>query len=151
MGSARQIRVRRFLPVGLVGLALAGSATSLSAAVTAAADCAAVATLAFPDTEVTAADPVAAGTFPAGATDGRPLPAYCRVRATIDQRIGAGGVAFGIRFELRLPDGWNRRFFFQGGAGGDGVIFEPVGVVLGWRAARSWRIARPGLRYAAFR
>jgi hypothetical protein len=109
--------------------------TAVHARVTAAADCAALATLSPPDTEITAAEPVAAGTLAPGGTDGSTLPAYCRVTGVIDRRIGTGGVEFGIGFELRLPDGWNRRFFFQGGAGSDGIIFPPIGYVQGLAGA----------------
>ena len=56
-----------------------------------------------------------------GATEGSTVPAYCRVAGVIDRRTGTDDVEFGIGFELRLPDGWNRRFFFQGGAGTAGA------------------------------
>jgi feruloyl esterase len=95
-------------------------------AVSPAVDCAALATFALPDTQITSAVPVAAGTLPGGATDGSVLPAYCKLLAVIDQRI---------RFDLRLPTPWNRRFFFQGGVGTDGVIFEPLGLVQGLAGA----------------
>lgn len=57
------------------------------------------------------------------------LPAYCRVRGVIHQRAGADGAAYGIHFELRLPDEWNGRFFFQGGGGTDGVVQPALGLV----------------------
>jgi feruloyl esterase len=132
----------------MIVLALTCTVAPAPAAVTAAADCAALAALTFPDTGITAAEPVATGTFPIGATDGRALPAYCKVLGTIDERIGTGGVSFGIRFELRLPDGWNRRFFFQGGAGSDGVIFEPVGVVQGLSGAMNSNASALGRGFA---
>jgi pimeloyl-ACP methyl ester carboxylesterase len=95
-------------------------------------DCAGVASLAVADTTITAADAV-----PSRTSGGDALPAYCRVRGVANERVGVGGVAFGIGFELRLPDGWNRRFFFQGGAGTDGIIFEPLGLVQGPGASGS--------------
>ncbi|WP_404714131.1 tannase/feruloyl esterase family alpha/beta hydrolase [Sphingomonas sp. MMS24-J13] len=57
------------------------------------------------------------------------LPRHCLVRGTINRRIGAGGRAYGIGFELRLPVDWNGRFLFQGGAGLDGVVAPAIGVI----------------------
>jgi hypothetical protein len=62
---------------------------------------------------------------------GRPLPAHCRVRGTLEPRTGARGVAYGTRFELRLPVPWNGRFLFQGGSGSDGVVSSAFGVTGG--------------------
>ena len=45
------------------------------------------------------------------------LPSYCRVDGVIDQRTGAGGKTYGIRFAVTLPDNWNSRFLFQGRRG----------------------------------
>jgi feruloyl esterase len=112
--------VRRTCSLLIAGILLAaGTAT---AKVTAAADCAVLAGLQLAQTEITGVEAVAA----AGV-----LPAYCKVLGTIDRRIGTGGVEFGIRFELRLPDGWNRRFLFQGGSGSDGALFPPIGYAQG--------------------
>jgi hypothetical protein len=59
------------------------------------------------------------------------LPGHCLVRGKIDRRIGVDGVGFAIGFELRLPDDWQGRFFFQGGGGMDGVINRATGSVTG--------------------
>jgi hypothetical protein len=45
----------------------------------------------------------------------------------VDRRIGVGGREFGIGFELRLPQDWSGRFYFQGGGGYDGLVREAVG------------------------
>jgi hypothetical protein len=55
------------------------------------------------------------------------LPQHCLIRGTINRRTGAGGRAYGIGFELRLPVQWNGRFLFQGGAGLDGVVAPAIG------------------------
>lgn len=56
------------------------------------------------------------------------LPAYCRVEGVIDQRTGAGGEEFGIHFALAMPDPWNGDFLMQGGAGGNGIVYPPIGI-----------------------
>jgi feruloyl esterase len=38
-----------------------------------------------------------------------PLPAFCRLSATIDPRSGADGKSYGIGFALALPAEWNGR------------------------------------------
>jgi feruloyl esterase len=55
------------------------------------------------------------------------FPAHCIISGIIGQRIGAGGVMFGARFELRLPNDWNGRFYFQGGGGTDGAVLPAYG------------------------
>ncbi len=50
-----------------------------------------------------------------------PLPAYCRLSATLDRRTGADGRSYGIGFALALPAEWNGRFLFQGGGGLNGI------------------------------
>lgn len=57
------------------------------------------------------------------------LPAHCRIRGAINPRIGVNNTPFAIGFELRLPDAWSGRFFFQGGGGNDGNIGNAVGNV----------------------
>ncbi|OCX58128.1 hypothetical protein BFP70_18870 [Thioclava sp. SK-1] len=56
------------------------------------------------------------------------LPAYCKVTGVIGQRRGANGVTFGDQFELRLPEKWNGRFYFQGGGGLDGRVRPAYGM-----------------------
>jgi feruloyl esterase len=92
------------------------------------ARCAALPGAAGAGVVVTEATFEAAG--PMAAAPGRPaltLPQHCRVRGTIERRIGAGGREFGIGFELRLPSAWNGRFLFQGGGGLDGVVNPAIG------------------------
>ena len=56
-----------------------------------------------------------------------PLPAYCRLSATLDRRTGADGKSYGIGFALALPAEWNGRFLFQGGGGLNGRVAPPLG------------------------
>ncbi|MBE3638799.1 tannase/feruloyl esterase family alpha/beta hydrolase [Mangrovicoccus algicola] len=55
------------------------------------------------------------------------LPAYCKVTGIINARTGANDLPFGSKFELRLPEGWNGRFYFQGGGGLDGRVRPAYG------------------------
>ncbi len=56
-----------------------------------------------------------------------PLPAYCRLDATLDRRAGVDGKSYGIGFALALPSDWNGRFLFQGGGGLNGSVAPPLG------------------------
>ena len=56
------------------------------------------------------------------------LPAYCRVEGVMDQRSGVDGVEYGIHFALAMPERWNGDFLMQGGAGGNGIVYPPVGI-----------------------
>ena len=55
------------------------------------------------------------------------LPPRCEVTGVIDQRVGVGGKPFAIEFAVALPDDWNGRFAFQGGGGGNGTLYPPLG------------------------
>lgn len=82
--------------------------------------------------EITKAAPVAAGSTepnPYGPGHSAPLPAYCRVEGVINRRTGVGGEEFGINFALAMPDKWNGDFLMQGGGGGNGFVFPPLGLV----------------------
>ncbi|PZT92278.1 MAG: hypothetical protein DI625_13090 [Sphingomonas sp.] len=56
-----------------------------------------------------------------------PLPAHCEVTGVLRERTGQDGQKYAIRFRMRLPDQWNRRFLFQGGGGTNGDIGSAVG------------------------
>jgi feruloyl esterase len=75
------------------------------------ATCASLAGLAVPDTTITAAEPVAAGTYTA--PDGRVfanLPAFCRIAATLTPTSDSN-----IKIEVWMPySGWNGRFVGTG-------------------------------------
>lgn len=81
--------------------------------------------------EITKAAPIPAGSTepnPYGPGRSSPLPAYCRVEGIINRRSGVGGEEFGIRFALAMPEKWNGDFLMQGGGGGNGVVFPPLGL-----------------------
>jgi feruloyl esterase len=57
------------------------------------------------------------------------LPAHCRVQGVINERTGAEGKVYGIRFAIALPDNWSGRFLLQGGGGLNGSVHSPTGPV----------------------
>jgi hypothetical protein len=93
--------------------------------------CASLASVKLPGVEITKVAPVAAGSTepnPYGIPgQSMPLPAYCRVEGTMNRRTGVGGEEFGINFALAMPDKWNGDFLMQGGGGGNGVVWPPLG------------------------
>lgn len=93
--------------------------------------CADIGNLKISGVEITNAVPVPAGstvpsTYPR--YSGK-LPAHCRVEGVLHRRKGVDGVEYGVRFALALPSRstWNGDFMMQGGGGGNGVVFYPVG------------------------
>jgi len=77
---------------------------------------------------------ISAEWIPAGRLpDSIPLPAYCRMQATLDRRHGADGQQSGIGFVLALPAPWNGRFLFQGGGGFNGILRPPLGATAAGR------------------
>lgn len=59
------------------------------------------------------------------AVDG--LPRHCIVTGLANQRTGADGKSYAIRFELRLPVDWNGRFLHQVNGGNDGTVVPALG------------------------
>lgn len=63
-----------------------------------------------------------------------PEPEHCEVNGEISPRTGVvdpdnGSDQYGVKFQLNLPTGWNGRFFYQGGGGGDGMIMPATGPI----------------------
>ncbi|HQY09809.1 MAG TPA: tannase/feruloyl esterase family alpha/beta hydrolase, partial [Burkholderiaceae bacterium] len=79
------------------------------------------------NTTLTAATDVAAGTLTVGGTA---VPAHCRVTGNMYSRTGSNG-NYAIGFEMRLPQAWNGRFFYQGNGGLDGSVSTATGATGG--------------------
>jgi feruloyl esterase len=63
----------------------------------------------------------------AEAADDKGHPAHCRVSGQLAERVGSDGKRYAIGFEMRLPQGWNRRFLHQVNGGSDGVVKPAYG------------------------
>ena len=139
--------------VPLLGIALAGAATSglagppsfAQAAPDAAAACAKLSSVTnFPvtPTQITLAQFNPAGTATIG---GVALPDHCQVQGIINKRTGVDGFPYGDSFEVRLPvpGQWNGRFMFQGGGGTEGAVPPAIGVAgtLSPTLAHGWAVA----------
>ncbi|MDB5857699.1 MAG: esterase, partial [Ramlibacter sp.] len=70
--------------------------------------------ISIPNTTITAANAIAAGTL---AVAGNPVPAHCQVTGRMFPRTGIDGNSYAIGFEMRLPNAWNGRFFYQANGG----------------------------------
>ena len=94
------------------------------------ASCADLATkITFASTVISAANPIAAGTLTVAGT---PVPAHCQVLGKMNQRTSAvDGNSYAIGFEMRLPNAWNGRFYYQGNGGIDGSVVTATGPVNG--------------------
>jgi pimeloyl-ACP methyl ester carboxylesterase len=85
--------------------------------------------LAYPDTAISAVNPVAAGALSVG---GKPVPAHCQVLGEMLRRTSpVDGKSYAIGFEMRLPLNWNGRFFYQANGGVDGSVVTATGPVGG--------------------
>jgi hypothetical protein len=85
--------------------------------------------LALPHTTLAAASDVAAGTLMVA---GKPVGAHCLVTGSMYPRTSAvDGQNYAIGFEMRLPQAWNGRFFYQANGGIDGAVTTATGGVNG--------------------
>ncbi|MFM1884931.1 MAG: hypothetical protein RL026_88 [Pseudomonadota bacterium] len=82
----------------------------------------------FADTRWLSAERLPAGALHQG---DRPLPEHCLLRGLMHERRGADGKTYAIGFEMRLPQAWNGRFFYQGNGGLDGVVAPALGALGG--------------------
>jgi feruloyl esterase len=81
--------------------------------------------LSYPDTTISAVNPVAAGTLSVG---GKPVAAHCQVLGEMLRRTSpVDGKSYAIGFEMRLPLNWNGRFFYQANGGVDGSVATATG------------------------
>jgi feruloyl esterase len=100
------------------------------------AGCEALARAALPDpTTVIAAASVKTAVevraFGAPAPSSVSAPEHCEVLGKLQERRGANGQTYAVRFRVRLPAQWNGRLFFEGGGGSDGVIGDTLGNLMG--------------------
>ena len=83
----------------------------------------------FANTTITAANAIAAGTLTVAGT---PVSAHCQVTGKMYQRVGPiDAKNYAIGFEMRLPNAWNGRFFYQANGGIDGSVVTATGAVNG--------------------
>lgn len=83
----------------------------------------------IPDTTITAASEIAAGTL---AIAGKPVAAHCQVLGQMLRRVSpVDAKSYAIGFEMRLPRNWNGRFFYQANGGVDGSVVTATGPVGG--------------------
>ena len=59
--------------------------------------------------------------------DDKGHPAHCRVQGRLNERSGIDGRSYAIGFEMRLPQGWNKRLLHQVNDGNDGVVKPALG------------------------
>jgi len=81
----------------------------------------------LPNTTITAASTVAAGTVSNVAT-----AEHCLLVGKMNQRTSpVDGNAYYIGFQIRMPKAWNGRFFYQANGGTDGAIGTAAGALGG--------------------
>ncbi|MGE0348462.1 tannase/feruloyl esterase family alpha/beta hydrolase [Hydrogenophaga sp.] len=129
--------LRASLPVAL-GLALTACATAPGSSPPAALKPATGASLRqcetlpaqfrFAQTAIDSAAPVAAGGL---MQTGQPVAAHCLVKGQMHKRKGSDGRDYAIGFEMRLPQAWNGRFYYQGNGGLDGAVRPAEGALGG--------------------
>jgi len=91
----------------------------------------------WPDTAITHAEAVPAGTVALGSAK-MAAPAHCLVQGRMNERTGpVDGERYAIGFEMRLPQAWNGRFFYQSNGGLDGVVVPALGGIGGGGPASS--------------
>jgi pimeloyl-ACP methyl ester carboxylesterase len=61
----------------------------------------------------------------------QPLPAHCEVKGKMHERKGSDGRDYAIAFEMRLPQAWNGRFYYQANGGLDGSVQPALGALGG--------------------
>ena len=62
---------------------------------------------------------------------GQPVAAHCLVKGQMHKRKGSDGRDYAIGFEMRMPQAWNGRFYYQGNGGLDGAVRPAEGALGG--------------------
>jgi hypothetical protein len=79
----------------------------------------------FANTTITSAESVLSGTLTWG---GSAIGAHCLVKGEMYRRTSPqDGKSYAIGFEMRLPNAWNGRFFYQANGGIDGSVATALG------------------------
>ena len=79
----------------------------------------------FANTTITGANAIAAGVQTIAGT---PVEAHCQVTGTMFQRTSTvDSKTYAIGFEMRLPNSWNGRFYYQANGGIDGSVVPATG------------------------
>lgn len=82
-------------------------------------------TFRFAHTTIISAQPVPSGTLTWG---GDAIAAHCLVQGEMYRRTSPqDGKRYAIGFEMRLPEAWNGRFFYQANGGMDGRVTTALG------------------------
>jgi poly(3-hydroxybutyrate) depolymerase len=85
--------------------------------------------IAFADTQITAAESIAAGTLKVAGQD---VGEHCRVTGKMRDRVSTvDGKPYAVGFEIRMPKAWNGRFYYQANGGIDGSVSTAVGALGG--------------------
>lgn len=85
----------------------------------------------YPGLQITASTSVAAGSVQRPGI-AEAMPAHCVVTGKLNERLSPiDGMRYAIGFEMRLPQGWNERFFYQANGGLDGMVVPAFGDILG--------------------
>ncbi|MEY8876332.1 MAG: tannase/feruloyl esterase family alpha/beta hydrolase, partial [Leptothrix sp. (in: b-proteobacteria)] len=83
----------------------------------------------FANTRITAANAIADGVLTVAGT---PVAAHCQITGVMNERVSlVDGKSYAIGFEMRLPQAWNGRFFYQANGGIDGSVLTATGGVNG--------------------
>ena len=123
----------RVVSLTVVFLACLAPLAVAQATVVGPAECATLRSLQLPGVALSelSAEWIPAGPAPAPGPFAAPpqanLPAHCRVRGTLNRRVGSDGRNYGIGFALALPQAWTGRLLFQGGSGFNGFVGIPMG------------------------
>ena len=92
------------------------------------ASCASLTGFTYAGVTITSATTVAAGTLTLA---GAPVPEHCLVTGKLGSRTGSDGQTYAIGFEMRMPQAWSGRFYYQGNGGLDGSVVTATGATGG--------------------